>query len=175
MIIVLVIVAEKEGKRGERVERERKRRGKEKKDKWKSNFNMTKCMFKLLPSNQVLIYQRKWYNSFCFTYKVLLILDVCISLIGHYFLLFFTSHPMSLLHNFFKMNKIKMIIECWISFIILFKVKSTYVYIFYLWLMKIIIFKEDLQITRCQCHVFMPLSHQKVYIHWPRDCHTEWN
>jgi len=59
MIIVLVIVAEKEGKRGERVERERKRRGKEKKDKWKSNFNMTKCMFKLLPSNQVLIYQRK--------------------------------------------------------------------------------------------------------------------
>ena len=59
MVTVLVIVAEKEGKRGERVERERKRRGKEKKDEWKGNFNMTKCMFKLLLSNQALIYQRK--------------------------------------------------------------------------------------------------------------------
>ena len=38
---MLVIVAEKERKRGERVKRERKERGKEKKDKWKNNFNMT--------------------------------------------------------------------------------------------------------------------------------------
>ena len=175
MVTVLVIVAEKEGKRGERVERDRKRRGKEKKDEWKGNFNMTKCMFKLLLSNQALIYQRKWYNLFCFTFKVLLILDVCISLIGHYFLLVFTFHLMSLLHNFFKMSKIKMIIEFWISFIILLKVKSAPVYIFYLQLMKTIIFKEDLQITGCWCHVFVPLCYQKIYIHWPRDCHTEWS
>lgn len=48
-----------------------------------------------------------------------------------------------------------MITEFWISFIILFKVKSAPVYIFYLQLMKIIIFKEDLQITGCWCHVFI--------------------
>lgn len=134
MVTVLVIVAETEGKREDRVERERKRRGKEKKDKWKGNFNMTNaclgCFYQI----------KHWFiGGSDTTYsvlppKVLLILDVCISLIGHYFLLVFTSHLMSLFHNFFQMSKIKMITEFWISFIILLSSQHLYTsFIYSLW------------------------------------------